>query len=107
MVLHLIPQIRTINFALLEALIVLATIQGFSLFCLKESQEARLVNSTSACSLAPAAPESSDLTASGIASARESALPAATSAAAAFMRTTSRRDDFLPSRISRMICALA
>src|SRR5262249_45607542 len=66
-----------------------------------------LVNSTSASSFALAAPESNDCTATGMASAREPALPAATRAAAAFISTMSLRDDFLPSRTSRMICALA
>src|SRR5256885_1750968 len=39
--------------------------------------------------------------------ARRPALPAATSAAAAFKRTISRRGDFFPLRISRMMAALA
>jgi len=37
----------------------------------------------------------------------ESARPAATSAAAAFNNTTSRRGDFFPSNISRMISVFA
>ena len=48
----------------------------------------------SAASLALAAPESMELTARGMASFSESALPAATRAAAAFMSTISRRGDF-------------
>src|SRR6185437_15901408 len=67
----------------------------------------RFVNSTRAPSLALAAPESIDSTARGIASFKESALPAATRAAAAFIRTISRRGDFSPSRIFQIISALA
>src|SRR5262249_47005796 len=65
------------------------------------------VNSTSFASLSRAAPESSDSAAIGIASDMESARPATTNAAAALSNTTSRRGDFSPSTIRRMISAFA
>src|SRR3954453_1525961 len=55
------------------------------------------VNLMSASNFAEAAPESIDCIAKGSASPRCSPRPAATSAAAAFNNTTSRRADFFPA----------
>src|SRR5450432_826694 len=65
-----------------------------------------LVNFAKASSLASAAPESMDSAAAGRACWRESKRPDATSAAAAFNKTTSRLADFSPRRIFRTITAL-
>ncbi len=61
----------------------------------------------SASSFAFAAPDSIAFAASGIASPIASTRPAATSAAAAFNSTTSRRDECSPSRMERMMAAFS
>ncbi len=70
-------------------------------------RDAVRVNSTSPANFSRAAPESIAARANRAPSAKFSATPAATSAAAAFITTTSRRAPLSPSKIPRIVAAFS